>query len=157
SQISIPGAGRVNEIDVDPTNSAIAYAVISNFTGGRVYRTTNSGTSWTNISDGLPNLPGWSLKIDPNNTSTLYLRNDTGVFKTTNTGTSWSRLGTGFPNAQVFYLDLVPNENILAAFTHGRGAFELLTQATAPTNVTSTIADGTYGAGTTIPITITFS
>jgi hypothetical protein len=157
SNISIPGAGRVNEIDVDPTNSAIAYAVISTFNGGRVFRTTNTGASWTNISDSLPNLPGWSLKIDPTNTSTLYLGSDNGVYKTTNTGGSWSRLGTGFPNAQVFYLDLAPNENILAAFTHGRGAFELLTQATLPTNVTSTIADGTYGSGTTIPITVTFS
>src|SRR5438105_10017682 len=45
------GSARVNEMQVDPANAQIAYAVVNGFsTNGHVFRTTNGGTTWTNIS-----------------------------------------------------------------------------------------------------------
>src|SRR5215472_9551226 len=44
------GSGRVNEIQVDPANAQIAYAVVNRFNGGHVFRTTDGGTNWTDIS-----------------------------------------------------------------------------------------------------------
>src|SRR5579883_1277973 len=49
------GSGRVSQIIVDPTNSQTAYAVVSTFGGGHVFKTTNGGTTWTDISGSLPN------------------------------------------------------------------------------------------------------
>ncbi|HEV2520950.1 MAG TPA: hypothetical protein VGT24_01105 [Candidatus Acidoferrales bacterium] len=62
----LPVGGRVNEIQVDPSNNQIAYAVISQFNGlsGQVYKTTTGGSSWSNISGDLPSEPVWSLQID---------------------------------------------------------------------------------------------
>src|SRR5262249_24606091 len=39
------GSGRVADLQVDPTNALVAYAVVSRFTGGgkHVFRTTDSG------------------------------------------------------------------------------------------------------------------
>jgi hypothetical protein len=156
TDVSLPGSGRVNEIDVDPTNSQVAYAVVSSFGSGNVWRTANGGSTWTNISGNLPDQPAWSLQISPT-TGTLYVGNDTGVYVTTNLGGSWSPLGTGFPAARVLTLDLEPQLNILAAGTHGRGMWEILTRSTQPTSVTTTTANGTYGAGTVIPITVAFT
>ena len=157
---SLPtGNGRVNEIDVDPTNDQIAYAVVSTFTtgAGHVWRTTNGGTSWTDISGNLPNLPTWSLRIDTNNANTLYVGNDSGVYVTTNLGTSWSTLSTGLPKAQMLQLDFNATTRTLAVATHGRGMYEVLTQALTVTNVTSSTANGSYAAGSAISIQVTYS
>jgi photosystem II stability/assembly factor-like uncharacterized protein len=153
------GSGRVNEIQIDPTNDQIAYAVVSTFSSGGalVWRTVNGGATWTNISGNLPNLPAWSLQIDTNQPNTLYVGDDTGVYVTNNLGTSWAPLTSGLPNAQVFQLDFNAGTRTLAAGTHGRGMWETLTQALTVTNVTSSEPDGAYGAGTVIPITVTFN
>jgi hypothetical protein len=152
-------SGRVNEIQIDSTNDQIAYAVTSTFqaNGSHVWRTINGGATWTNITGNLPDLPTWSLQIDPTLANTLYIGNDTGVYKTSNLGTSWSQMGTGLANAQVLQLDLNTTYNTLGVGTHGRGLWEILTQATSVTNVTSTTADGAYTVGAVITITVGFS
>src|SRR5262249_5774151 len=101
------GSGRVNEIRVDPANAQIAYAVVNRFNGGHVFRTTDGGTNWTNISGtgggALPNLPVWSIEINNSTSpSTLYIGAEDGVYTSTDLGVNWSRLGTGLPNVQVF-------------------------------------------------------
>ena len=161
STINLPSnSGRVNDLEVDPTNSKIVYAVTSTFSASgshHVFRSTNGGTTWKDITGNLPNLPTWTLQIDPTQANTLYVGNDTGVFVTHDLGSTWSTLSTGLPNAQVFQLILNTNYSTLAAGTHGRGMWEILTQAVTPTNVTSTNANGTYGSGATLTLTIQFS
>jgi Calx-beta domain len=114
------GNGRVADLQVDPTNAQIAYAVVSNFGGGHVFRTINGGVSWTNISGNLPALPTWTLQL-LSGTNTLYVGTDDGVYVSNDLGGSWSRFGIGFPRAQVVQLELNTTLNLLAAGTHGRG------------------------------------
>jgi len=123
------GNARVNEIQVDPSNAQVAYAVVNRFsTAGHVFRTANGGAIWTNISGTLPNLPVWSIQIDNSTSpSTLYIGADDGVYRTTDLGVNWSRLGTGLPNAQVFQVAFNGSLHILGAATHGRGAWEIQT------------------------------
>src|SRR5262249_45964119 len=143
------GSARVNEIQVDPSNAQIAYAVVNQFsTGGHVFQTINGGTLWTNISGtgggALPNLPVWSIQIDNSTSpSTLYVGADDGVYISTDLGVSWSRLGTGFPNAQVFQLSFNSSLHILGAATHGRGAWEIQTAA-GPTPTPTATATATF-------------
>src|SRR5205823_2758573 len=55
---NLPVSGTVQDIQVSATDSLTAYAVIAKFTtGGNVFKTINGGTSWTNVSGNLPNLP----------------------------------------------------------------------------------------------------
>ena len=79
-------SARITEIVVDPRNRDTAYVVVTGFTGAsgtsRVFKTTNAGQSWTDISAGLPDLPAYTLVVDPR-TSDLYLGNDNGVYKLT--------------------------------------------------------------------------
>ena len=128
------GNGRVNELQVDPTNSQLAYAVVNRFNAnGHVFRTTNGGAVWSNISGNLPNMPVWSIQIDPSTVpSTLYIGAEDGVYVSTNTGTTWTRFGTGLPNAQCFQIELNNSLSILGVATHGRGAWEISTGAAPP-------------------------
>ena len=58
-------------------------------------RRPNGGQTWTDISNGLPDVPTNSVVLDPSFPNTLYAGTDIGAFVTTNGGGSWSRLGTG--------------------------------------------------------------
>ena len=133
------GSDRVNEIRVDHANAQIAYAVVNRFsTAGHVFRTTDGGANWTNISGtgggALPNLPVWSIQInDSTSPSTLYIGAEDGVYTSTDLGVSWSRLGTGLPNVQVFQVAFNGSLRILGAATHGRGAWEIQTAGPTPT------------------------
>jgi photosystem II stability/assembly factor-like uncharacterized protein len=158
------GSARVNEIQVDPSNALIAYAVVNRFsTAGHVFRTTNGGMTWTNISGALPNLPVWSIQIDNSTSpSTLYIGADDGVYTSTDLGVSWSRLSTGLPNAQVFQVAFNGSLHILGAATHGRGAWEIQTTATAtptatPTATTTATATATATFTPTPTATATFT
>jgi photosystem II stability/assembly factor-like uncharacterized protein len=122
---SIPGNPHVQDLQIDPNNSQVAYAVISRFNAsGTVFRTTNGGASWTNISGELPFLPVWSLQIGGNG-SILYVGADDGVYRSTDLGATWTRFGKQFPRAQVYQLELSSSLHILGAATHGRSMFEI--------------------------------
>jgi photosystem II stability/assembly factor-like uncharacterized protein len=130
----VPGLASVwRDLQVDPMDSQIAYVVSSVFSdasgGGKVYRTTNGGLTWSNISGNLPDLPTFSIEIDPNGPGAaddvLYVGNDDGVYVSVNLGASWSRFGAGFPHAQVVDLEYNATLGILAAGTHGRGLWEI--------------------------------
>jgi photosystem II stability/assembly factor-like uncharacterized protein len=129
----ISGAMAIVDIQVDQDNSQLAYVVPTAFynftgTGHHVLRTTDGGSTWTDISNNLPNEPAWSMQIDPTTSpKTLYLGVDDGVFFSIDNGNTWNRFGIGLPAAQVFQLQFNRNLSVLAAATHGRGAWEILT------------------------------
>ncbi|HLJ95696.1 MAG TPA: hypothetical protein VKU02_21145 [Gemmataceae bacterium] len=131
-------AGRVfQDIEIDPTDATgnTAYIVTASFSEdiggtatspGHVFKTTNAGTTWTDISGNLPNLPTWSLAIDtPDNT--LFAGTDNGVYASTNGGLTWAVYGTGMPNVEVVGLQYNAGLKLLGAGTHGRGMFEIST------------------------------
>jgi photosystem II stability/assembly factor-like uncharacterized protein len=121
--IDIPGyAGHFFDLKVDPADSQTAYAVRGVFGGGHVFRTTDGGQDWVDISGDLPDLPCHSLAIG---TGGLFVGTDAGVYFSQDGGTTWIKPGEGFPSAQVNELALNENLGILAAGTHGRGMWEL--------------------------------
>ena len=93
--------GRVPALAVHPTNSSIVY--IGPADGG-VWKTTNSGTTWTPLTDFLASLASGSLAIDKNNPETIYwgtgepyysidAYGGAGVFRSTDGGASWTSAG----------------------------------------------------------------
>ncbi len=118
----------VTDLQVSPFDPLTVYASSSWFRGSGgpyVMKSSDGGSSWTDISGSLPDIPVWSIRIDPTGPWRLYVGADDGVYATVNDGVSWTRVGTGFPRAQVFEVDLNLPLGILAAATHGRGMWEL--------------------------------
>jgi hypothetical protein len=127
--ISPVGVSRaITDIAVDPTSSTTAYITYSGFSGfadtfGHVFKTTNGGTGYTDISSNLPNTPVNCIVIDPDIANTLYIGTDIGVFVTSNGGTSWSVLGSGLPDVAVLSLAFHHATRTLFAATHGRSVW----------------------------------
>lgn len=70
--------GQIYSLAIDPTNTQIIYAG----TYGCVFKSTNGGSSWIQLNNGLPNTSfGNSLAIDPINTQIIYAGTWGGVFK----------------------------------------------------------------------------
>jgi len=119
----------VTRVAVDPANDAVAYATLSGFRVDEplphVFRTTDWGASWSDISGNLPDAPVNDIIVDPANPSVLYLASDVGVFVTQDLGASWWTLGAGLPEGVVVTdLDLIESApRYLYAATYGRSMY----------------------------------
>ena len=116
------GQGRVNVVYVDPTNSSVIY--IGSPAGG-IWKSTNAGTSWSPLSDELPQIGVSGIVTDPSNSNIIYIATgdkdagDTysiGVLKSTNGGLTWNTTGLSFTNTSTRAADIhihPTNSNIL--------------------------------------------
>lgn len=140
--ISPVGLSRaITHIAVDPGSASTAYVTYSGFSGfadahGHVFKTTNGGSTWTDISGNLPNIPVNVIVLDPDIAGTLYVGTDIGAFVTSNGGTSWSVLGTGLPDVAVLSLAFHHATRTLMAATHGRSVWEISLATTQTLTVT---------------------
>lgn len=128
--------GTVNGISVDPRDPNTAYVMLGG-NGGHVFRTTNGGQSWTDVSGGLPNFPAYSMVIDPRSrpdapNGKIYVGTQVGVYVSTDNAASWTRLGNGLPNVPVKDLQFSKDYEEVVAGTLGRGVFVLSTQVEGP-------------------------
>jgi uncharacterized protein (TIGR03437 family) len=115
---------------VHPTIPSTAYIAFSGFSGfgdklGHIFKTTNSGANWVDISGNLPNTPLNDIVVDPDVAGTLYIGSDIGVFTSTTDGTTWAALTSGMPAVIVHSLRLHRGARILRAATFGRGMYDL--------------------------------
>ncbi|MBR9977069.1 MAG: T9SS type A sorting domain-containing protein, partial [Bacteroidetes bacterium] len=111
----------INRVKVDRRNPDIAYVALSGYGTGHVFRTTDRGANWVDISGNLPDVPVNGLVISreyPDNT--IFIGTDIGVWYTRNGGVSWARFGSDLPNVVVYDID-IDSQNRLIAATHGRG------------------------------------
>jgi photosystem II stability/assembly factor-like uncharacterized protein len=120
-----PSSLYLTKLIVAPTNPLEVYATFSGFGAGHVFHSTNSGSTWSNISGNLPDTPVNSIAIDPDVTGTLYLATDMGVYFTRNGGTKWTILGKRLPNVVAQDLLLAEPERGLYVVTHGRGVWNV--------------------------------
>lgn len=131
----------VTQVAVDPGDDAIAYATFSGFRVDQplahVFRTTDHGATWSDISSDLPDAPVNEIAIDPRVSSTLYVGTDVGVFVTSDLGGTWAPLGTGLPDG-VVVTDMTilagPPATLLAA-TYGRSIYSIELPGPAATTV----------------------
>jgi photosystem II stability/assembly factor-like uncharacterized protein len=108
----------------DPSgeNKRTVYATFGGFSADNVWKTTDNGVTWTNISYGLPALPVYSLVISPLNSNQLYIGTQLGVCTyTEGSGGTWSCINQGPANTVVEELFWVGTT--LGAATHGRSMF----------------------------------
>ncbi len=56
---------------------------------GHVFRSTDAGQTWQNISYNRPNVPAYSTAPHPTRTTTLDLAAAMGIYQGTDNGSSW--------------------------------------------------------------------
>lgn len=106
----------VSTIAMDPINSEIIYLGTTNL--GYVYRSENSGVSWTKISSGFVSSV-WDLSIDKNNQ--VFAATSSGLYKWEG-NENWS-LVQGFPetNTTSIIIDNHPEVPVYYAGTESHG------------------------------------
>ena len=116
----------VSHVEPSRTNASTAYVAFERhmFDDFRpyIFKTTDGGKSWTNISG---NLPGKAyvqvVREDPKNTNLLYAGTELGLFASYNGGKEWFPLNLkNLPNVSVHDILVHPRENDLILATHGR-------------------------------------
>lgn len=113
---SLPGQGRINAIAVDPNNADVWYVGAP---AGGLWKSTDAGSSWTNLFDKFLQIGVSGIAIDPNNSNIIYISTgdddaadsySIGVFKSTDGGTSWQETGL---NPSTPNINLLTNEIVI--------------------------------------------
>jgi photosystem II stability/assembly factor-like uncharacterized protein len=125
---NVPGRTRGLIVDPDDPNKNTWFA---GSVGGGVWKTTNAGQAWTNLTPDLLNLSTSVLAMAESNHNVIYLGtgegffnldaiDGTGIFKSTDRGNTWSLLSStiSFPDVNRIAVDPT-NENVLCAATNG--------------------------------------
>lgn len=99
----LPAGQNVRTIQVHKTDPNTAYALMNGLgnPGQKIYKTTNRGISWTNISGNIPDIPMGDIVPNPNNSNLLYLGTQLGAYRSSNGGSNWHRWNNGIPDATV--------------------------------------------------------
>ena len=109
---------------VNPKNSKEVFIVYAGFGTGHIFKSTNAGTTWADVSTSLPDVPFHCILVDPYDTNILFAGCDIALFVSVDGGTSWNAFDQGLPDANmVFDLVISRSNKSLLAFTHGHGVF----------------------------------
>ena len=126
SSLTTPrAAANVSDLLVSSSNLNRIWATYSTINGGRVYRSDNAGTNWTDCSAGLPSLPVNAIEIDSRNPSRVWVAMDRGVSQSLDAGAHWADFSNGLPNCYVGDLCFHPHAWVLRAGTRNRGIWEI--------------------------------
>ena len=126
----VPAGTWVSRVEASHFESGTAYV---SFDGHRsddmrphVWKTTDYGRTWTNISSNLPRgEPVYVVKEDLKNPNLLFAGTEFSAFASVDGGASWQKMMTGMPTVPVHDLVIHPRESDLIAATHGRSIWIL--------------------------------
>lgn len=117
-------SSAIRSIAVNSNNNSIVYLATSG-TGGQILKSTNGGTSFANITTGIPSI-GKNVIVHqgqhPDNP--LYVGTSLGVYYIDDTMASWQAFDTNLPNVSVTDLEVNLADNKLVASTYGRGIWQ---------------------------------
>ncbi|MCJ7627805.1 MAG: hypothetical protein MUO50_05385 [Longimicrobiales bacterium] len=126
---NIPGNPGYWVSRVEASHHDLGTAYIS-YTGLRnddfrafVYKTTDFGATWTDISSNLPEEPVNVIREHQQNPNLLFVGTDFAVYASVDGGGSWTSMRNNMPSNPVYDLKIHPRENDLIVATHGRGLY----------------------------------
>ena len=130
-------------VTVSNTDPLKVWVVFSGYSASdKVFKSVDGGSTWTNISAGLPNLPINTI-VYKNGSATddIYIGADIGVYFMNNS-TPWLSYFTDLPNVAVRDLEIFYPTSKLRAGTYGRGVWESPLHVNVPLPVTITAFTG---------------
>jgi ligand-binding sensor domain-containing protein len=115
---------RVEAGHHDPGTAYISYTGMrrDDF-GAFVYKTTDFGETWTDITNNLPEEPVNVIREHHQNPNLLFVGTDFGVYVSVDGGQSWTSMRNNMPTNPLYDIKIHPRENDLIVATHGRGIY----------------------------------
>lgn len=125
-------AGRTRTVIVDPDDSTHQTWFAAAVSGG-IWKTTNGGNTWTNLTNNLPDLATNTMAMAPSNHNIIYagtgegyggvgMVTGDGIFKSTDRGASWNLVGSTDSNEVFQFVNKIvidhDDANVLLAATN---------------------------------------
>ena len=120
----LPDWAQVNSIDIHPFERGGAYVAATGYKSDDfrpyLFRTTDWGKSWQEITDGIPTDEFTRVvRADPDRRGLLYAGTEKAIYHSLDDGKSWSSLQLNLPVSPI--TDLAIKEKELIVATQGRG------------------------------------
>ncbi|MDE0979173.1 MAG: hypothetical protein OSA78_04200, partial [Flavobacteriales bacterium] len=110
----------ISDLELDPTDPERLFIAYSTFyEDHKVYETDDAGATFTNMSEGLPDIPIDCIHYRIGSSDDIFAGTDVGIYRWN--GASWSGFNLGLPNVIVQDLEIMESSNVLHAGTYGRG------------------------------------
>ena len=123
---AMPNNSTPTDLEAHPYDENILFMTQSY----RVYKSTNKGNSWTDISGSLPNIPIMDIVFDLSSNEGIYIATNAGVYFMDGPSSDWIFYGEGLPeNVSIEEIEIYqdPDERELSRLrvgTYGRGLWE---------------------------------
>jgi photosystem II stability/assembly factor-like uncharacterized protein len=119
----LPEWALVSIIELSPHVDGCAYVAATRYklddTKPYLFKTTDSGATWTKITCGIPDNDFTRvIREDPNRRGLLYAGTESGMYVSFDDGAQWRRLGGNLPIVPIHDLTIKGLEMVVA--THGR-------------------------------------
>jgi photosystem II stability/assembly factor-like uncharacterized protein len=120
--------GVVSKIEPSRTSAGAAYVTFDlhylDDNRPYVFRTTDFGGSWTNLTHDLPEWGAtYVIREDPHNPRVLYVGTESGLFVSIDSGGHWVRWKGNLPHTAVRSLVVQPRARDLVVGTFGRAIY----------------------------------
>lgn len=112
--------GRINYIAVHPDNESVVAVATS--TG--VFKSTDAGANWTNITGNLPGITKRCVVFEAGTHEGLYVGLNVGIYYRDKDMANWDSFMAGLPNVQISELEIHEGSQKIRAATYGRGLWE---------------------------------
>ncbi|NNE95864.1 MAG: glycosyl hydrolase [Acidimicrobiales bacterium] len=119
----LPKFSQVTMLEESPHDEGTVYMTVARHKMGDfapyVYKTSDFGATWTQVSNGLPDDDFCRvIREDPNRPGLLYLGTELGLFVSFDHGEYWQSLQANLPVTPIY--DMVVKDTDLVVATHGR-------------------------------------
>ena len=119
----------ITRVAFDPIEEETIYVTVSGFRWDEylphVFKSTDLGENWDDISGDLPEIPVNVIVINPINNQNIFIGTDAGVYVTHNAGESWENACGNMPQTPVVSLRINPLTQILYAATYGNSIYKI--------------------------------
>ena len=132
---------KISQIDAGHSDTQTAYIAVNRIRlddqKPHIYRTTDGGSTWKEIVNGLPDGPVNTVREDPQRRGLLFAGTELAVFVSFDDGEHWQPLRFNMPATSI--RDLVVHNDDIVVGTHGR-SFWILDDITPLRQINSTVA-----------------
>ncbi len=121
---TFPGL-KITEVCISSADAGHFYVTFGGFNEDvKVYKSTDYGDNWENITMNLPNVPATSIVYQNNTDNAVYVGTDLGIFYYCDALDEWIDFGNGLPNVVLGELEINHVSGKIKAGTYGRGLWE---------------------------------